>query len=273
MKSIVLIIITLCVILASCDPYSKLSKSSNLKDRDTAAMHYFSVGNFESAAFLFEELMGIYRGDSSMERYMYYYSRAKFLSADYYTAAYYFDQYTQQYPSGSYSEDCAFMRAYSYYKLSNDYNLDQTESVKAYEAFQLYLTQYQYGKRKVQANNLMYEIKDKLAHKAYYQADQFLKIQHYKAATQAFKTMLLTYPESRYKEQGLFKLLKSSVLLAEHSAEEKKEMRYLDAITHYQKLVERFPNTRNKKEAEGIYANIQKALQKIKPAPQPIVTP
>ena len=47
------------VLFLACDPYRKLAKSKKLSDRDSAAFGYFHKRQYESAAQLFEELVGL----------------------------------------------------------------------------------------------------------------------------------------------------------------------------------------------------------------------
>ena len=45
----------------SCDPVTKLAKSNNIADKDTAAMRLVKAGKWEQAAYLLEELLSVYR--------------------------------------------------------------------------------------------------------------------------------------------------------------------------------------------------------------------
>jgi outer membrane protein assembly factor BamD len=71
------------------------------------------------------------------------------------------------------------------------------------------------------------------------------------------------YPDSRYREEAHYMLVRSAYNLAEMSIRSKKKNRYLDAIEWYEEFIDKYPNSVYKKEAENIYAKAKKGLGKL----------
>jgi outer membrane protein assembly factor BamD len=255
----------LCVVVwiftTGCDPYKSLRTSSKLSDRDSAAMKYYNDGLYETAASLFEELVGIYRGSDRSQEMLYYYALCQYQLRMYIAGAHYFERYINEFPTGPHIEACYFMRALCHFKQSATYDLDQSDSEKAIEEFELYITQFPTSKRVAEARQYIKELKAKLAKKSYMQAAQLLKISHYKAATISFKNFIQQYPDNPLRSEAQYMLLLAATLLAENSIESKREERILEAIAYYQKYIEKYPSGKYKKEAENLYARLQRGLK------------
>ena len=112
----------------------------------------------------------------------------------------------------------------------------------------------------------MSEMREKLAEKAFEQALLYLKIEKYKAATNAFRFVMQKYPDSKYREEAQFMYFSSAVALAGASTAKKQESRYLDAMDYYQKFTDKYPNSEFLKQAESIYVKARKDLVKIEEA-------
>ena len=239
----------------ACDPYAKLAKSRKISDKDSVAYLYYKKKNYEQAGMIFQDLLGIYRGDYRYRRTLYHFAYCK----------YYLGEYS--YPGDELTEECAFMKAVCHRKMSDTYDLDQTETVKAIEEYQLFVTQYPLSTRAKEANEHIKELRLKLAEKSFKQADLYLKISYFKAATIAFKNNIQEYPDSKYKEESYFKMFKASYLYASNSIPSKQEERYQEAISAYLKFIDKFPGSEFKSEAENLYDKTIKALEKIKSNP------
>ena len=86
--------------------------------------------------------MNIYKGTKSVEKIYYYYAYCFYGQGEYLMAAYHFKNLANTYPNGEYAEECNYMYAYTQYVLSPLPSLDQTYTLKAVEAFQLFINLY-----------------------------------------------------------------------------------------------------------------------------------
>ena len=74
----------------------------------------------------------------------------------------------------------------------------------------------------------------------------------------ALGTTLDEFPDTKYREECMFLILKSNFKLALNSISSKKAQRIKDTMDSYVKFVDSFPESSKLKEAEVIYENILK---------------
>ena len=96
-------------------------------------------------------------------------------------------------------------------------------------------------------------VNEKLMEKSFLSAKLYYNIDDYKAAIVALNICLVDFPETKYREEIMFMLLKSKYLLAEKSIQAKQTERYQDAVDEYFAFITEFPESKNKKEAEDMY--------------------
>lgn len=243
--------------------YRKYSTKGTIDQRDSAAYYFFEKEDYEKAGFLFEELLGLYRGNPRGEDILYHLAYTKFNQKNYLVASYYFEQYSKNYPNNERAEECAYQAAFGYYIQSAPYYLDQSSTKQAIEQFQLFIVSYPGSDRIEKANSLIFELRERLAKKEFEQASLYFKIGSFKAALTAFEAFLLAYPDSRYQEEGSFMLFKSAVSFADISTDRRKKNRYLDALDIYQEFIDAYPESTFAKEAEDIYVKARKNLAKV----------
>lgn len=256
--------LALLYLATACDPCRKLAKSPKIADKDSAAYCYYERGQYEAAAIHFEELMGFYNVSPRGETIMYMFAQSKMRSGQLITAAYYFQQFVERYPNSDLVQEATYFIGYSYYLQSNDYELDQGETRKAIEYFSLYLQVYPGAERRAKVEEMIAELRDRLAHKAYNHAQLYLDMERYKAARVAFQVMLQEYPDSEYREKAQFGLFKSAARLAENSVQDKQYERYESAEDYYLRFVDKFPDSKFSREAEKLYEDVQAALVRLK---------
>ncbi len=205
-----LLIISIVVGISCTNKYAKMAKKGSIAEKDSAAVYFFNKKNYETAMPILEELLGVYRGTARYQKILYFYAYCKYGMHDYLTAAFYFEEFTKQFPSSEYTEDCQFMIANCYRAMSADYILDQSETQKAIENFEFFIEQYPMSPRVEKAETYIKELREKLMIKAFEQANLYYKIGYYKSAVVAFKNFISDYPGSLYREEAAYKMIKSS---------------------------------------------------------------
>jgi len=248
--------------ISSCDPYQKLLKSSDYKMKYEKVKEFYNEGQYEKALPLFEELMGIYKGTKDAEKLYYYYAFCHFGTEDYLSASHYFKTFLTAYPRSIYAEEAQFMIGYSYYKMSPQTTLEQANTQKAIDALQMFINAYPNSSRIAQSNNLIDELRQKLETKALSAADLYYKLKSYKAAATSYRNILLEFPDTKQKEEIMFKVLKAYYLLAINSIETKKRERFLLAVDAFDEFAEQFPASKYYREAEKIYSTCTDNLSK-----------
>jgi outer membrane protein assembly factor BamD len=249
-------------LLSSCSQYRKMTKTKDIDAKLDYAIKLYKKGDYYKALPLLEELITVYRGTKKAEQTYYYYSYTNYQLEDYQTAAYDFDNYVKTFPNSEYAEECAFMKAYCYYQDSPNYSLDQTSTVKAINEFQLFIDQHLYSSRIAECNRLIDELRLKLETKDYENAKLYYHMEDYKAALTSFENLLNGFPSTKYREETMFLIVKSSYLLAENSIASKKNDRYNFALTAYGEFALAYPESKYAKEANSIKENCRKRLEK-----------
>ncbi len=243
---------------SSCSKYSKILKSQDINLKYEAAIKYYEDKDYYKAYPLLEELTVVFRGTSKAEKLNYYYAYCDYNTGDLFMASYRFKNFTSTFPNSSYSEECLFMSAYCHYLLSPTYSLDQEDTKNAMDELQLFLNKYPKSNLADSCNSLVDDLHWKLETKAFSIAKQYYKMRSYKAAIIAFKNILKDFPDTEYKEEVAFLIVKSHYYLASNSIESKKEQRIKDTISSYIKFADDFPKSDYLKEAENLYENILK---------------
>jgi outer membrane protein assembly factor BamD len=86
-------------------------------------------------------------------------------------------------------------------------------------------------------------------------------MRQYEAAIYAYNSILREYPDTEYKEDILFSILKSNYNFAENSVLSKQKERYQATLDAYNELVFQFPETKYFKEARNMNRSAMDYLQ------------
>jgi len=249
--------------LFSCSEYKKLQKSGDIRAKYKAAVDYYQKQDYHRSLQLLDELLIYYRGNDTSEKINYYYAYCYFGERDYIQAGYYFLKFTTMFPSSQYSEECLYMSAYCQYLFSPEYSLDQTMSLDAVQQLQYFIDRYPKSSRIEDCNKLIDEIRAKLEMKAFEIAKLYYNTENYQAAVVAFKNLLREYPDTHYREEAYFYIVKSSFEFALQSVERKKATRLSMAVDAYNAFMAIFPNSKYQKDVAGILKNINKEQAKL----------
>lgn len=255
-----LVLAILGVLLTSCGEYQKILSGSDYDLKFETANKYFDEEEYVRASALYYELITVFQGTERSEDVFYRYAYCYYHQTDYTMASYYFRKFVSSFPVSENAEECAFMNAYCYYKDSPNTNLDQANTYKAIDELQLFVNQNPGSIRVEECNGLIDELNDKLVEKSFNSAKLYFDLSEFKASITALQNSLKEYPETRFREELLYLILKSSYELARNSVAEKIQQRYEDAMEAYYSLTEEFPETEHLRDAERIQANVQKAL-------------
>ena len=260
MRNIGLLAVMILMLLASCSDFNKVLKSTDYEFKFKKAIEYYEAGEFVRSGTLFQELLTIYRGTSRADQIYYYYAKSMMGQRDYLMATQYFRTLLRETPTSQFAEEAQFMVGYAAYLQSPKPRLDQEVTVNAIEALQLYINLYPFNEKVDEAHRLIDELRDKLVQKSYFSARLYFDFENYKAAVVALENAMKEYPDSRYREELLYMLVKSRYLLAVNSVEDKKEMRLSSALDEYFAFVDEFPESKFRKEVERYYETITKLL-------------
>ena len=253
-------LVLLTLVMASCGDYNKIIKSSDYEFKYKKAVEYYEEGEYVKAGTLFKELVNIYRGTTRADRIYYYYAKSMMGQKDYLMAGHFFQSLVKEFPMSEYTEEAQFMIGYCQYLQSPKPRLDQQITVSAIDALQLYINLYPYSDRVDEANRLIDELEDKLVYKSYLSAKLYYDFEQYKAAVVALTNSLEKFPDSKYREELKYMLLKSKYLLAVKSISDKSETRYSSALDEYFSFIDEYPDSKYRKEVDKYYEKASEVL-------------
>ena len=262
-------LIALCAILlgicTGCGEYSRLVKSSDNDLKFAKAKEYYEKGKYLEACTLLEPVVVPFRGTKKGEEALFLLASSYFKNKDYITARGYFSGYGRSYPRGDYAEEAAFHVGLCYYKDSPEAKLDQQGTRKAINEFTSFMQSYPQSIHVAEAQAKKQELRDKLAYKAYLNCRLYYRLgnyqgNNYRSCVIAANNALREFPESVYREELAFLILKAKYQQAVESVESKKNDRFHDALDEYYNFMQEYPETEYRKEAESIRKTSQKHL-------------
>jgi outer membrane protein assembly factor BamD len=250
--------------VSSCSRYQRLLKSTDINAKYEAAFKYYDQGDYFRAIQIFDELVTYFRATDKAEKIYYAYAYANYNEGDYVLAEYHFKNFVTTFPSSPKAEECAYMAAYCDYMDSPEYYLDQTSTKDAINSLQLFVNEYPKSKYVEDCNKYIDELRLKLEEKSFSIGMLYFRTEEYKAAITAFNSTLKDYPDTKYKEEALFYIMKSYFIFANNSIAAKKSERYQAAVKAYTVFISNFPQSKFIREADAINRTASKELTKLK---------
>lgn len=238
-----ILFIAVFVLSSACNTTEKVLKSSDTNYKYTKAMEWYNKKQYYKAIPVFEELMGLYKGEKSTEEIYFHYCMAQYKMKSHLLAAFHFKNFVSKHPYSKYAEQALFMHAESYNKQTLEYVLDQTETHNAIEAYQTFINTYPKSSYVAECNEKIDILRNKLETKAIKAADLYYKTQNYRAAAVSFRNLLLDYPDIDGVESIQYKIVKSYLLYADQSISKKQRERYNDCIKAAHNFENRYPNS------------------------------
>ena len=236
-------------------------KSTKKEDRYKAGTRYYNKGEYDKAIRLFKSILTLYQGKPQAERIQYFIADSYYQTNQFLLAAHGFDRFVRTFPKSTRAEQAYYLSAFSHYKDSPEYSVDQEPTQKAIESFQKFINRYPNSKKVVSSDSLIRICRGKLEKKDLEIAKSYHKTRNYRASTVALRNFLYTYPDTDLREETFYYLMDSSYKLAINSIESLKKARLIEARTAYMLLLKAFPSTQYKDEVEKIKNRVTKELK------------
>lgn len=249
--------------IGGCSEYQKVLKSSDSDYKFKKAKEYFEDEKYAKAYPLFDELLTLYRGSTQAEEVYYYLALTHFHLKEYILSAYHFKNFVKTFPKSKYAEEAMFLTGYSYYKESPNFSLEQSFTFKAINQLQLFVNTYRNSPRLEECNQLIMELRQKLEKKAYTNAKQYYTIGHYQSASIALANMVADFPDTKYREEVMYLIVKSRYELARFSIESKQLQRYIETRTAAEQFEEAFPASKKVTETREILATVNEQINQM----------
>jgi outer membrane protein assembly factor BamD len=251
-KSKIILLIITSLIISGCAGYNKLLKNPDPEKRYKAALEYYNNKKYVKSTPLFESLNAIYDGQPRGDTVGFFIAKGYYIMSDYFSAASALERFTRVFGRSPFAEEAYYMRAVNLYKMTSRASLDQTNTIDAIAAFDMFESKFpasEFGKD----SNYLNELKERLEEKSYMSAKLYYQIEDYKAAIVALRNSIREFPHSKYNEEQSFLMLQSSYIYAKKSVRKMQPERYIATIDEYYNFVSEYPDSKYKTEAEAIY--------------------
>lgn len=236
----------------SNDPAKIIAEADKLYDNE----------DYYKAQSLYEIVIPFYRGKEEAEDLFYKYTYTYYYTEQYILAAHYFNNFTKTFYNSPRKEEMAYMSAYSNYKMSPTYKLDQKPTVTAIEELQTFINTFPNSPRVDECNDLIDEMRKKLEKKAYETGKLYFQLGNFQSATVSFENVLKDFPESGKKEEIRYLIVKSSYELAKNSVYEKQKERLEDTIKLSEKYLLKYSNSEQNEEVNSIIKYCKNELKR-----------
>jgi outer membrane protein assembly factor BamD len=253
-------LLAIIAILSSCK-YEKLLKSKDYSLKYRKAVEYYAKEDYTRAMGLFDQLKPVLKGAKEADTVFFFSAYCSFYEKDYLLGAHYFDEFRKTFGNSPFAEEAEFMSAYCFYKMSPRPSLDQSYSHQAIAYIGLYLSKYPNSTRKDECIRIIEELRNKLVEKSYMSAKLYYNLGDYNSAIIALNGSLEQFPETKYREEIMYLILKASYLYADKSVVEKQVERFQAAVDEYYTFVDEFPASEFKNEAEKMFKDSQRFLK------------
>jgi outer membrane protein assembly factor BamD len=253
MKKNNILLFLLVLLLPGCGGYEKLLKSSDANLKYQKSFEYYNKGDYTKAGTLFDQIAPFFRGTTRADSVYYFQAMTYFRQNDFILAGHAFKNFSDTYGNSPFAETATFYVGYCYYLTSPRPELDQTDTYQAIQSLRLFLIRYPNSTRKEECEKMIAEMRNKLVEKSFISARLYYDLEDYKASIVALNNSLTEYPESKYREDILFLILKSNYMLAMNSIQSKQKERFQSTVDEYYSFITEFPESRYRKDAERIY--------------------
>jgi len=244
------------IILSSCGKgINKILKNPDPEYKLRMAEKYFVQKKYNKAQVLYEDVMPFYKTRAEFQDIYYKYAYCAYNQADYMNSENLFKTFLEIFPNSPKAEEMDYMRAYSYFKQSPKPELDQTNTIKAMGMMQVFINTHPGSARNKEASEIIDVCRAKLEVKEYKGAKLYYDMGQFRAAGVAFTALLNGYPESAKADEYKLMIIKSYYEFAELSIQEKKTERFEKVINECEDFVDRFPDSKLRKDADN-YLNL-----------------
>ncbi len=174
-------------------------------------------------------------------------------SQDYLLAGDEYSRFGDLYRTDPRVADAEFERAMSHFEQSPHFELDQRPTWRSIEQFSLYMRRYPLHDSIHAAERRVAELREKLAYKQFFNAQQYERRGLFEAAGLSFEAVFNQYPETPLADDALLGAIRSYISFSDQSIAQRQAERLQKAIDNYERLVQIFPDSELIGTAEAMY--------------------
>lgn len=233
------------IALSSCKTeFEQIRTSGDAAKMLTKANEYYEAGEYGRAIVLYDLIISAYRGRKEAEDIGYKYAMSHFKDGSYVLSSHHFKSFADAYTSSAYREEALFLSAFSEYKMSPRFKLEQSSTKNAIDAFQTFVNTYPDSDRVPDANKYMDELRAKQERKAYESGKLYYQLGNYNSAIQSLDNMMRDFPGSPLTEDALYLATKASYDWAANSVYARQKDRFAETLDRCKLFIKKYPRSK-----------------------------
>lgn len=270
-KNIFLMLVAMLLVLTSCSNINSVLKAPSFSYKYEVAKQYYAEGYYNKAAMVLANVVTSLKGTEKGEESLFLLGMASMKAKDYDAASTYFKKYYQSYPKGEYTEEARYQSGMALYMSTPEPKLDQSATYEAVTEFQNFIDVYPTSTRRVDAQNRIFELQDKLVEKEYLNAKLYFDLGsyigngtngNYEACIVTAENAIKDFPYTKRREDFSYLIVKAKFEYAKKSVASKQEERYGNAIDEYYGFQSEYPESKYKKDVEKMYSEVPNAFKR-----------
>ena len=220
----------------------------------------YDQGKYDRAAEYFQGSFDFGRTHEWAADAQLYLARSYAANREYILASNEYTRFAEIYRSDPRVQEADYERAMTFYNRSPRYQLDQSPTQQAIQAFQLFINRYPQSPQAADASAKIDELRDKLAHKQFDAGQQYENRELYRAAALSYEVVFDSYPDTQWVDDALLGAMRTYITYSDQSVESRQAERLQLALDNYQRLL-LIPDSPLRKEAELLYEQATQRMQ------------
>ncbi|MCY4159398.1 MAG: outer membrane protein assembly factor BamD [Bacteroidetes bacterium] len=254
--------IILFLLIAGCSGSGRLNYDSPSEAYEKG-MSYFEDGRYIRASQYFQGVFDFGRTHEWAAEAQLYLARSHYMNRDYILAASEYTRFSQLYRADARVPDAEFERAMTFYKRSPQIELDQTNTRRGVEVFNLYIQRYSDHDSIEVAVQRVGELRRKLADKQFHAGKLYERRGLYQAAALSYEVVFDKFPDTPLADDALLGATRCYIEYSAQSIAARQPERLQKAITHYQRLLDLFPDSELIDEARELGTQAERELDEL----------
>ena len=220
----------------------------------------FEEGKYDLAVQYFQGVFSFGRTHQWAPDAQLYLARSYRENGDFLLAASEYERFTKIYRADERLAEANFEWAMTYFDLSPESALDQSDTKRAIEEFELFMDRFPNHELVNEAQKTIVQLRTKLAQKQFDTAKLYERRELFEAAALSFESVFDLYPDTEWAQQALVGAVRSYIAYSDQSIPSRQRERLLSAVKNYDRLTQIFQESPYLKEAEALYKEAQNKL-------------
>ena len=230
----------------------------------------FEEGKYDLAVQYFQGVFSFGRTHQWAPEAQLYLARSYKANNELLLAANEYERFTRIYRADAQLPAAYFEWATTFRDLSPESALDQSDTKRAIEEFQLFIDRFPNHALIDEAQKEIVDLRSKLAKKQFDTAKLYERRELFEAAALSFEAVFDLYPDTPWAQQALVGAMRTYIAFSDQSIVLRQPERLQAAIKNYDRLTQIFQDSPYLKEAEGLYRDAQNRLDDLgEAAPEP----